>query len=286
MYKILHFSSVRKPPGILQLHLQSLNDLNTSGYEVIYSFIDDNDDQLSSDLLKKFCNEKNGRVLLDFDISTLPNYSGDERWQEDLYKRITLIKNKAINYFLENNYDYLFLTDSDLIIHPQTLNNLVNAGKDFCASIFWTHFDKSPTYTPNCWNSVPKGFTLNNLLTWINPGTFEVDFTGACTLLSRKILSKDVSFEKIKNVSYLGEDKHFCIRASVLGFQPYINTQNPSFHLYNKDYIKEGLEYIESGYKSYTDEWLNEKWKKSLINWLEGNRKKSLIKKIICWLKK
>lgn len=276
MYKILHFSPVRKPPEIVNLHLRSLIDLDRDEVELTFSFFDDNDSLESTALIEEFCRKNSNSTLHNFSTSTLPDYQGDKRWQENLYERITFIKNAVITYFLDNKYDYLFLTDADLILHPKTLINLINQKKDFCASIFWTHFDKSPTYTPNCWYSVPQGFTPKNLLDWKESGTFEVDFTGACTLLSRRILSEGVSFKKIKNVSYLGEDKHFCIRASVLNYQAYINTENPSFHVYNANLVDLGKDFIKDDYQTYVAKWLNKDWENLIRKRYTSGKRKSI----------
>ncbi len=280
MLKILHFSPVRKPPQILQLHLQSLQKLENQQFQLTYSFFDDNINKQSSQILIDFVNSNTHSLIHDFDLTGIKNYNGSERWAPDLYNRITFIKNKAILYCLEEGYDYLFLSDSDLIIHPKTLINLVQQRKDFCSSIFWTHFILNPTYTPNAWYSKPQGFTVPDLLKLKEKGTFKVDFTGACSLLSREILFKGVSFEKIANLNYLGEDKHFCIRAAVLGFQPYVNTDFPSYHIYNEKDIQQGVIFLENKFdNSYLKEWLNEDWQNKIEKWLKP-KKKSFLKKL------
>lgn len=279
MYKILHFSPTRKPPEILQLHLESLKRLENRNFQITFSFFDDNTNRESSHLLKKFIDSTPNSFYHNLDLTGIKNYIGDERWVPTLYHRITFIKNAVIQFFLEEEYDYLFLSDSDLIIHPNTINNLILQKKDFCSTIFWTHFDSNPTYTPNAWYSKPHGFSVDDLLKFQEPGTYEVDFTGACTLLSRKILSNGINFEKIPNVSYLGEDKHFCIRSSVYGFQAYVNTEYPSFHVYNEDYISFGNKLIENDFNnSYINHWLDDEWESKIRKWLNP-KKKSFLKK-------
>lgn len=281
MLKIMHFSPVRKEPEILELHLQSLKMLNAEYIHVDFTFYDDNVNILSSKILNKFIAESNNCFSHNFLLSKEKNDLGDERWILPLYERVIEIKNSAIEYFLKNDYDYLFLTDADLIIHPKTLVNLIRQNKDFCSSIFWTMFDKSKVYSPNAWYAKHLGFEKNDLLRLRGKGTFPVDFTGACTLLSRKILKDGVSFKRIPIVNYLGEDKHFCIRASVMGYQCYVNTEFPSFHIYNNELIQLGREIIDNIFAhNYLKLWLNHDWEKSINVWMKP-QSKNIVKKII-----
>lgn len=48
-----------------------------------------------------------------------------------------------------------------------------------------------------------------------------------------------MNFNNIYNVSYAGEDRHFCIRAAVLGFSMYVETTHPAFHIYRKENLEE-----------------------------------------------
>lgn len=281
MIRVLHFSPVRKDPEILDLHLKSLECLNDDDIELQYSFFDDNINSKSSELLLQFVQTNKNASLLNFDTAKVDNYLGDERWTPNLYHRITFIKNEVIGLFLEKDYDYLFLTDSDLILHPETVQHLVSKRKDFCSTIFWTNFKSAITYTPNAWFAKPKGFTFEDLLMLREKGVYPVDFTGACTLLSRQILSDGVSFEKISNIGYLGEDKHFCIRASVLGYQAYVSSVYPAFHIYDSSFLFEGENYIKSYYDdAYLDRWLNEEWKSKVKKMLLPESK-SLLKRLL-----
>lgn len=279
--KILHFSPVKKENEIVKLHLQSLNDIyNSNQYTITFSFFDDNIDEKSSVLLNDFVKNNHNSFFFTKDQIQIKNSEqSKERWEKSLYERITMIKDYVIDYFVNSDYDYLFLTDSDLIIHPKTIENLISQNKDFCSEIFWTHFDKGITYTPNCWYSKPFGFNQSDLIKFSQKGTYEVDFTGACTLLTKNILKQGVRFEKISNVSFLGEDKHFCIRAAVLDFKIYINTDSPAFHLYNLDLLSQGENFIKNGYSlEYLNNWLDDKWKKDIL--------KIGVKTKVSWLKR
>lgn len=279
--KILLFSPVRKPNEIVALHLRSLLDLEIEDFDFAISFFDDNIDTKSSSLLAEFVSQNSNAMLLNNVFNIVPDTKErKERWELDLYSRITLIKDTAIQYFLKENFDYMFFVDSDLVLHPKTIKNLYKAKKDFIAEIFWTHFSYAASYMPNCWDK--DGNPLDRMIEFRNPGTYEVGYTGACTLLSRKILESGVCFKNIKNIIWLGEDKHFCARAAVMDFDIFINTESPAFHIYTPRLLPNAEQFIADNYSlNYLKDWLNEDWIEKIKAWNKSNNyKKTLTAKI------
>lgn len=280
--KILHFSPVRKQNEIVKFHLQSLESLQKSGFDITFSFYDDNTDEVSSSLLKDFKFRNENTLIWDFEIRK-ENEISSERWYPEAYDRITLIKDAVIGEFIKSDYDFLFLTDADLILHPKTVDNLFNQKKDFISMIFWTNFEGVNTYFPNAWMNINTWFyNVDDFLGLKSKKILPVDFTGACTLLSKKIASDGVKFKSIPQLknSYRGEDKFFCIRAGVLGYQPYVSTFYPAFHLYNINLISQGEKWINDrySYEYLYDNWLNKEWEKEIgIFFNNISRRKSKI---------
>jgi len=64
------------------------------------------------------------------------------------------------------------------------------------------------------------------------PGVYTVGGLGACTLISKRAIQAGVNFKEIYNISFMGEDRHFCIRAVALGFELFVDTHYPAFHIY------------------------------------------------------
>ncbi|MFD1910349.1 glycosyltransferase [Paenibacillus rhizoplanae] len=64
------------------------------------------------------------------------------------------------------------------------------------------------------------------------PGIYEVGGLGACTLISSSALSSGISYDRVRNISYWGEDRHFCIRSASLGLPLFVDTHFPALHLY------------------------------------------------------
>ncbi|ARO64138.1 Uncharacterized protein B5E39_1701 [Bacillus cereus] len=176
-------------------------------------------------------------------------------WNEDLIWKVAKYKNKIIDKMLEEEYDYLFFVDSDLVLHPKTLQHLVQLNKDIVAEIFWTKWEKNNVELPQVW--LYDHYTLyehhreevleekeiqRRTLEFLNmlkkPGVYEVGGLGACTLFSRSALEKGVNFSKIKNVTMWGEDRHLSIRAAALGIRLFVDSHFPAYHIYRDSELK------------------------------------------------
>lgn len=73
---------------------------------------------------------------------------------------------------------------------------------------------------------------------------------GACTLIRRKALLAGVSFKQLSNLSFWGEDRHFCIRAQALGLSLFVDTHHPAFHLYRESDFAEARIWMKQIYGS------------------------------------
>lgn len=255
--KILLGSPVCQKPNILKEFLLSLKELNKDKYSMDYFFIDDNKIQESKNLLQAFSSEINSKCFIIQSSHLYDNYVCDDNtthyWTSDLIWKVAEFKNIIIKKAIEDNYDYLFLIDSDLVLHPDTINQLINANKDIISNIFWTSWYKNAPLMPQVWMcdeyQLYEGYARNLSNDEINkrtneflnklkvPGIYEVGGLGACTLLSKNALRKGVSFEKIKNLSFWGEDRHFCVRAIVLGIPLFVDTHLPAYHIYREEYL-------------------------------------------------
>ncbi|RYD03050.1 hypothetical protein N752_21810 [Desulforamulus aquiferis] len=80
------------------------------------------------------------------------------------------------------------------------------------------------------------------------PGTYKVGGLGACTLMSRNALAKGASFSEIYNLSFVGEDRHFCIRAVALGLELYADTHYEPYHIYRESELAGVEKYKERLY--------------------------------------
>lgn len=263
--RILIASPIHQKPVILQQFLQSLNRLQLLDFEYSFAFVDDNEDPQSCELLAEFQNQND-------QVSLIPSrheieYITDERthyWNESLVWHVAAIKNTIIDYATELAYDYLFLVDSDILLHPHTLNHLVSLRKDIISEIFWTRWQPEAGEQPQVWLSdeytqwrqdrgeklsdQEKSLRYQAFLEQLRiPGVYEVGGLGACTLISKKALQRGVNFRQIPNLSFWGEDRHFCIRAAALGLQLYVDTHYPAYHIYRESDLDSVPAFIASG---------------------------------------
>lgn len=250
--KVLIASPVKQKPAILTEFLTSIAGLTTSDLAVDIVFLDDNDDPLSSTLLSEFAESNiSTQVISATERCTYICDESTHHWQEDLIWRLATYKNMFISLAKEQNYAYLFLVDSDLYLHPLTLQHLISLAKDIVAEVFWTRWQPTLPPLPQVWLAdqyrlyhANRGELLSEaalsdrtrefLSTLQKPGTYKVGGLGACTLISKKALNLGVSFNEIYNLGFSGEDRHFCIRAVSLGLDLYADTHYPPYHIYRE----------------------------------------------------
>ena len=248
--RVLLGSPVRQKAEILSNFLLSIKELSLSTIDVDFYFIDDNIEEESSQLLVSFATENPNTLItkVEDDRPYICNES-THIWEEELIWKVAEFKNNIINKALEDDYDYLFLVDSDLVLHPQTLEHLVSLKKDIVSEIFWTRWQPDFPELPQVWVSdqynlfnclrgenLTENQVLQRVLQFLNqlkmPGIYKVGGLGACTLISMRAIQAGVNFKEIYNISFMGEDRHFCIRAAALGFELFVDTHYPAFHIY------------------------------------------------------
>lgn len=262
--KILVGSPVCQKPAILEAFLCSLKNLNRNEMTMDYMFVNDNTDEKSNQLLSAFAREMSVvTVLPGKDRSSYLCDAESHHWNDDLMCRVANYKNTIIQYAIDNDYDALFLADSDLVLHPDLVEHLGRQQKEIVSEIFWTQWHPHQGAEPNVWlfdeyDLVPRrlGEELNAaetkkrkaafLAMLRQPGLYEVGGLGACTLLARSALVKGVSFAPIKNLTIHGEDRFFCIRAAVLGIPLYVDTRCPAYHIYREPDVGGVADYMQS----------------------------------------
>ena len=151
--KVLIASPVHQKPEILGAFLYSLEQLQQEDIAFSFHFIDDNNSPVSSALLQKF-QERNQSVLIE--KSTYQDeYVKDgvtHYWNERLVWKVAAgFKNSIIQSAKEQNVDYLFLVDSDLLLYPQTIKHLLQQKKDIISEVFWTRWQPNTIEQPQVW---------------------------------------------------------------------------------------------------------------------------------------
>lgn len=263
--KVLIGSPIKQKTNILEEFLTSLKELEKDDLEIKYIFIDDNDEKESSDSLLSFRrSEENVDIYKLNNVES--NYICDNfthRWSKDIVNKVIDFKNFIIEIAKKEDFDYLFFIDSDLILHPKTLKRLLSLNKEIVSTVFWTKWYPSSMEEPQVWikdnctlydsdygeeisrdEEIKRKFSFIEMLK--KPGTYKVGGLGACTLIDKSSLNKGVNFSRLYNISFVGEDRHFCIRAAALGIQLYVDTYYPAYHIYREEDLEGVEEYKKS----------------------------------------
>lgn len=299
MKKVLICSPIRRKPAILKEFLDGLERLDLKGLNVEYYFIDDNDDPASTELLEKFAKKHRSTYLrpasdlvgqnIDFGF----HKNGLHAWNTALVNRIITIKDDMFRYAKKISADYAFFVDSDIIMYPETIKHLISRNVDIVSEIFWTEWVPGQLYSPNAWLQDEispfrnpnqqhydewqiKRFTASFYNMLKIPGIYEVGGLGACTLISKHAIDKGVSFALVDNVSFWGEDRHFCIRARALGLKLHIDTVYPAYHIYRDDLLAGVPDFIENGFSMNKTAFNTKASSPSLVSKIFGRAKRSL----------
>ncbi|MEG0751667.1 MAG: glycosyltransferase [Oscillospiraceae bacterium] len=226
--------------------------------------MDDNTDESSREMLSSF--ESNIST-----VTVLPGKAGGDYqinnelgcWDDSRMLRIANYKNAILKHAVENEYDYLFLVDSDLILHPAVMEHLKKQKKEIVSEIFWTQKSEDLPLEANvCMleefelEQKQQGSILSSdervkrreaFLTQLKVnGLYEVGTLGSCIMIKRSALLKGLSFTPIKNLAIRDEDRIFSIRASVLGIELFVDTRYPAYHILNEQDLEGVPDYVRS----------------------------------------
>ena len=229
--KVLIASVVRQDAPTLKVTLESWANIDCGNNERFYLFIDNNDDPESSELLENFwLPHKVIRVK-----PILPYFKCSVHiWDLDGIREVARMRNMYLDFARENQFDFVLAIDADIKTTPQLFKELEKWNKPVISPVFWTdtrnqiwaqvwlqdqyshyHKNKISDYTPEEKAKSAKLF-IKMLKTANCP--VRVGGLGACTLIRKDVIQSGVSYTKVYNTSFFGEDRDFCIRVISHGF--------------------------------------------------------------------
>lgn len=247
--RILITSPIRQDASVLMEFLQSLELLEKPcdcDYYFPYQL-----DELGASLLLQWCNSKNAETELVF--SSVP-YLKDQlthHWPTSLIDWMIELRNKCLDKACTGQYDYVFLVDSDTYLHPATLKRLLSHQKDIITEISWTRWYPNDPELPNVWFYPNYGFPADGISRLRTEELVKIGGFGGLALISKRALRAGVNYNRVPkfNGKY-GEDRHFAARATDLGFDLWVDTTSPSFHIYRADDLTRLQMWKKNGYKS------------------------------------
>jgi GT2 family glycosyltransferase len=203
---------------------KAINKLKNNGFQTEIYIVDNSDTQTYCVQLKKM-----------FPTAKIVYYEPPNLKGLDKFRHCELECRKIVRqYALENDFDYLFFVDSDVIVPENALNKLLSREKKIICGRFWY---RPPPEGRTLWfkKIKPEQISENTgvwLIDFISNDFYD-DFTAsfpgqvmgidACgfgaVLIHKEPLNK-IQFKKSPNNHY-GADIHFCYDAKKLGYKIY-----------------------------------------------------------------
>ena len=235
--KILIAAPVYQKTEIFIEYLNSLNHLIIpNGYEAHRYFILTNSPELEKFLQPNEyetdnCDFKNKKE------------KGSHLWEAEHFNSVMQARNKILAKARKENYDYIFSVDSDVLLHPKTLQFLLEDNKDMVGMTYWCNNEEKPGairiasnyYYAEYWSGIDTDLSPK--------GLYEVGIACASVLIGKRIIENEkITYSPIDNISYsCWEDYAFSLRAHVLipDLQVYMDSRLPCRELttlkaYNK----------------------------------------------------
>ena len=165
-------------------------------------------------------------------------------WTQDNFNAVAQMRTKALEKARNEKYDYIFSVDSDIILHKETLCDLLAREKDIISKIYWTARNAEQPWAlyPNCYDFRDDNDNIGydqDINKYKIIGTYETEVTGAAILISSKIFNEPlINYYPIKILSSsFWEDYAFCIKCKCLfpDLKIYIDTIHPAKHLYRQE---------------------------------------------------
>lgn len=234
MRKVLITAPVHQDENIFKEYLWSLDRLcMPNDTEVKRFFYLHNCENL-----KELLNEDEYMIINDnssFEVTEKTHF-----WKNENFSAVAKMRTLALEKAREEDYDYIFSVDSDVLLNPITLSLLMSDNKDIVGNIYWTDFNGKGVLMPNCYDQEGTQFDskkggMDRLKIM---GLYEVGVVGACTLIGKRVIQNPlINYFPIKNISSTKwEDQAFITRARCLipDITVYIDTRKPARHLYRQ----------------------------------------------------
>lgn len=238
---------IRNRAWILPSYLQHILDIDYPKAKMELLFVVNDSEDISLDILNSFKKE-NKHTYKNIRIDVYNRNAPEDK--RDLNVRNNYIYDhlsKLRNYIMSKvKTDHLMFIDTDILIQPDIINNLLKSDKDIISGLIWNGYIASadkPYLYPNIMKITERGMYKHIVNSYVknapslpSPTLMEVDLTGAVILLSRKVY---------KSVKYgfhpQGEDAYFCKMAQDKGFELFCDLSVFSNHIMSPEYLREFL---------------------------------------------
>lgn len=213
---------VRNRAWILPQYLQYLATLIYPPEQIEYCFVINDSQDETEAILQEFARRFPVRLLYD-------NSSRPGGWQRGFYQfsRLAELRNRLLNEFLQSDCEYLFSVDSDILVPPNCLQQLLQADKDVVAALVCNGAEIGDDQFYNVFTLTDDH--LQPIRNFPRDRLFPVDCTGAAYLIKRRVIGAGVRY----NSSWGPEDIGFCRQVKEYGFSIYCHGAIECVHVMN-----------------------------------------------------
>jgi hypothetical protein len=191
--------------------------------------------------------KKNPNYIVNIEVYNfeLINASKNHDWPDDLLAQMSRMRNKCLEYGQKYGLEAIISIDTDLVFDWKVINHLLRCDKDIISPVFWASWKAEDGYgrrLPQVWRR-GGGEIDDQFLQWLKERKCltRVGGLGAFTKISSRVWEAGVNYDPVYNLAsdIRGEDRHFCIRAAVAGFQLWASTYHKVYHLDNEDILSQ-----------------------------------------------
>ena len=215
MKKVLIAAPVQDRLWILKYYFKAIEKLDYNHKNLGLFFVLNECDKSVVDYfkIKKTEFEEKFREFEFIEINIgMPKDSRTNIRRKRTYSWLAILRNIIIEYFLNKDYNYLFMVDSDIILKPESLKKILGYNKDIISIAIAN--DRGRGYATNV--LVKCGLSYKHVPLKDIPERYPMkcDLTGACILIKREVLEKHCRYRRTD----IGEDLGFCEEARDRGF--------------------------------------------------------------------
>ena len=181
------------------------------------------------------------RYIVDQDPGDFRVEDNNHIWSDDSVERVGRMRQDFLDMAEAEGYDACWFVDTDLILGPRTLEEMLDVEAPITFGVFWTDWGNGPM--PQVWDEHPYGFDavehdgdmIRPTVEWLKRGKdLEVVGGGACTLIRAECYGKALYHPPLQGMPWWGEDRDFCTRAQVHGLKMIATPRPKIVHLYSE----------------------------------------------------
>lgn len=206
---------MRNRAWILPQYLGALERLDYPPERLRFAFVINDCTDTTADLLSAFATKRPTRLL----HHDLHHPAWRRGWYS--YHNLALLRNLLLEELLAGQERYLLAVDSDILVPPHTLRQLLQAEREIVAACVPNdgHLDGSGRRC-NFLRYHAAGGRPVHVSDYVPGDLIEVDVAGAAILINRAVVEEGARYQ----AGFGGEDEGFCRAARARGFRIWADT--------------------------------------------------------------